>query len=329
MKHGSQTHENDRPPPPAHCMTMWGKAEEVSPSLPPATTTRLLSSSSSHHVNTSRPLPLPAILPLTTSESATHVPASQTSNDVITSSSSLTLTSSAGNGVTQSIPAPDSPSIRSRSSGTSAAKLMDPNLMVRDEGWFRCDDPANKECQMTLGSSFIDPVTGQYHRARRFILFRPYFLLPVPHSNPIPSFTSDFRFQVYDSLLLQDADSSRWKGIPYSVLRESLSEHFMVRYRQRMAMPLQFLYSICTATIVAIPEFSEPRHIAEEEREAGKRGLCNLSQPLTIAFYPSFTILIRETGQTVLSFQCPSDMSEEHVMFLGAIPCSQSQRTIV
>ena len=44
---------------------------------------------------------------------------------------------------------------------SEAAHLLDhSHLMVRDEGWFRCD-PKNKECQMTRGSSFIDPVAGQ------------------------------------------------------------------------------------------------------------------------------------------------------------------------
>ena len=38
----------------------------------------------------------------------------------------------------------------------SSRSASAPHLMVQDEGWFRCD-PKNKECQMTLGSSFIDP----------------------------------------------------------------------------------------------------------------------------------------------------------------------------
>jgi hypothetical protein len=49
----------------------------------------------------------------------------------------------------------------SSNNGIAASGQSDSRLMVRDEGWFRCD-PKNKECQMTMGSSFIDPIVGEF-----------------------------------------------------------------------------------------------------------------------------------------------------------------------
>lgn len=156
---------------------------DVSPLSSPTAADRL----SSHHVNVSHvpaspPPHPPSSGQVLTSQPTSNVPQSQR-DDVITSSSLSSSGSrqpaAAGSsskgvdaGATESTAISASLSI-SRRTGTSK---VDPNLMVRDEGWFRCD-PKNKECQMTLGSSFIDPVAGQYGRDDLF------FLLPVPHTN--------------------------------------------------------------------------------------------------------------------------------------------------
>lgn len=53
--------------------------------------------------------------------------------------------------------------------------------MVRDEGWFRCDGSGKSECQMTLGSSFIDPLlaNGQSHESTDFSLSLYQTLLSI------------------------------------------------------------------------------------------------------------------------------------------------------
>lgn len=76
----------------------------------------------------------------------------------------------------------------SSSSGISGrvAEVPSSDQMVRDEGWFRCDG-TKSECQMTLGSSFIDPMLaiGQsLSRAPSFNSLPNSFLWPVIQFSP-------------------------------------------------------------------------------------------------------------------------------------------------